>query len=125
MMETLYNSGGRAIAYIDDDGQSIYLFRGEPVAWLSVDRVYSYSGGYLGWVQEGWVQEGWVFDRSGNRAFFTSEASGGPARPARSARPARGARGARPARGARRAAPARPARRSVWSSLSGVMFFEQ
>ena len=119
-METFYNSKGEAIAYVDRDGKSIYLFNGKPVAWLSKNRVYGYNGRYLGW-----YQMGWVYDRAGKPALFTSEASGGPVRPARRARPARGARRARPARGARQAAPARPARSTAWSSLSGSYFFGQ
>ena len=119
-METLHNNKGEAVAYIYDDGESIYLFNGSPVAWLSDDRVYGYNGRYLGW-----YQMGWVYDRAGKPALFTREASGGPARPARRARPAHGARRARPARRARQAAPARPARRMSWSPLSGNQFFNQ
>ena len=119
-MDTLYTSRGEPIAYIDDDGQAIYLFNGEPVAWLSKDRVYTYRGSYLGW-----YQAGWIYDRFGKPALFTTGASGGPAKPARSARPARNARFARPARGAREAAPARPARSTSWSTLSGVQFFKR
>ncbi|WP_405230120.1 4-fold beta flower protein [Lentisalinibacter sediminis] len=44
LVDTLYNSSGRAIAYIDDDSQSIYLYSGKPVAWISDDAVYAYSG---------------------------------------------------------------------------------
>lgn len=119
-MDVLYSSSGEALAYVDDDGRSIYLFNGKPVAWLSGDRLYDYSGRYLGW-----KQAGWVYDRSGHPTFFTTEASGGPAKPARRARPARGARSPRPARGAREAAPARPARSMSWSALSGVQFFHR
>lgn len=116
-MLTLYDSIGRAVAYIFDDGKSVYLYSGRPVAWLHDEYVYAYSGRYLGW-----IHNGWIYDRNGHPAFFTQEATGGPARPARRARPARGARGARPARGAREARPARPARSLTWSELSGVDF---
>jgi len=119
-MKTLYNRSGRAIAYIDDDGKSIYLYSGKPVAWISGDSVYSYSGRYLGW-----IQYGWFYDRNGNPAFFTDDATGGLARPARSAKPARGAKGARPARGAREARPARPARSLSWSEFSNEDYFDQ
>jgi len=119
-MMTLYNRKGQAVAYIADDGQSIYLYGGKPVAWLSGEAVYSYGGRYLGW-----LQNGWVWDRSGYASFFTNEAHGGPVKPARQARPARGARGARPARGAREARPARPTRQISWSRVSDEQFFEQ
>jgi hypothetical protein len=117
-MLTLYDSRGAAVAYIDDDGYSIYLYSGRPVAWLSNDALYAYIGRYLGW-----VQNGWVYDRNGQAVFFTDEAAGGPARPARQARPARGARGTRPARGAREARPVRPVRTLSWSNSSGPQFF--
>ena len=119
-METFYNRNGSAVAYLDNDGKSIYLFDGSPVAWLHGDRVYGYNGRYLGW-----YQMGWVYDRSGYPTYFTRGASGGPAKPARRARPPRGARRARPARRARQAAPARPARRTSWSPLSSNLYFNQ
>lgn len=115
---TLYNVRGRAVAYIDRDGKSIYLYDGTPVAWLSEACVYAYSGRFLGW-----MKDGWLVARDGTRAFFTQASSGGPAKPARQARPARGARGARPARGAREARPARPAARYGWSANSDESFF--
>lgn len=118
-MQTWYNRSGRATAFLDEDGQSIYLHRGTPVAWLSGESVYSYRGRYLGW-----LENGWIFDRAGTRAFFTEIATGGPAKPARSARPARGAKNARPARGAREARPAKPARSLSWSGVSEESYFE-
>jgi hypothetical protein len=120
MVQTLYDNSGYPIAYIDEDGISIYLYNGVAVGWLSEDSIYSYNGKHLGF-----FMDGWVIDHSGNRVFFTEKSQGGPAKPARAARPARGAREARPARGARESRPARPARSSSWSSLSGDSFFDQ
>ncbi len=71
-METLYDSKGNAVAYLLDDDESIYTFKGQPVAWLSGDHVYSYNGKYLGW-----YQSGSLYDRSSRPALFTSGASGG------------------------------------------------
>src|SRR5437870_4356594 len=65
-METFYDSSGHAVAYIDDDGESIYLWNGQPVAWVDGDSIYSYSGHYLGW-----LQNGWVWDLTGRAVFFT------------------------------------------------------
>lgn len=113
----LYDRRGRAVAYIYE-GQYVYLYSGKPVAWLSDEHLYAYNGTYLGWLESGWVR-----DRQGHCVFFTTEATGGPAKPARGARPARGAKGARPARGARQARPARPAKSSVWAASSGEAFF--
>jgi hypothetical protein len=38
-MQTFYDKSGSAIAYLNEDGESIYLYRGDPVAWLSGDGV--------------------------------------------------------------------------------------
>jgi len=81
---TFYNSTGRPVAWIANDSQSIYLFDGTPVAWIADDAVYSYSGRYLGW-----LQNGWVWDRTGHAVFFTQDAQGGPSRPSRASRPRR------------------------------------
>src|SRR5665213_2106723 len=116
-IETLYNVQGRAVAYIFED-EHLYLYTGEPVAFLHDEHVYAFKGRYLGW-----LQDGWIFDRQGRRAFFTADATGGPARPARHARPARGARRARPARSAREVRPAKPARSLAWSPSSDELFF--
>ena len=119
---TFYNQQGRAIAWVGDnqDYMSVFLYDGSPVAWISNESVYAYSGRHLGFIQDGWVR-----DHNGHAVFFTDDASGGPAKPARQARPARGSRGARPARGARQARPAKAARITSWSPLSDESFFRQ
>ena len=33
-MLTFYNRNGTAIAFLDEDGMSIYLYNGFPAAWL-------------------------------------------------------------------------------------------
>ncbi len=119
-MTALYNIEGRAVAYIENDGESIYLYGGAPIAWLSDDSLYSFSGKHLGW-----YQDGWILDHAGNCVFFTENSTGGPARPAKQATPARGAKGARPARGARGEKPLRPTKSLSWSNLSDERFFDQ
>ena len=119
-MQTLYNVDGAAVAYIDDDGSSIYLYSGSPVGWMSDEYVYAYSGRYLGW-----MQNGWMYDRSGHPAFFTEGSSGGPVRPVRQVRPVRGVRAVRPVRGVREVRPVRPVRSLNWSALSGEDYFDQ
>lgn len=119
-MLTFYDIRGKAIAYLDDDGQSIFLYNGKPVAWLSDESVYAYSGRHLGWFEDGWIR-----DLNGRCVFFTDDSSGGPVKPTRQVRPTRGARGARPARGVRQARPVRAVRSCSWSKFSGEAFFEQ
>ncbi|ORC57679.1 hypothetical protein BZK31_18540 [Pseudomonas floridensis] len=118
---SFYDRHGRAIAWYDDeqDSPAIYMYSGRPVAWISEESIYAYSGVHLGWFVDGWIR-----DARGNAVCFTTDCSGGPARPARQARPATGARQARPARGARQARPPKPARTSSWSTLTGEGFFE-
>lgn len=120
--ETFYDRHGEAVAWYDDEQQepAIYLYDGTPVAWISDESIYGYSGRHFGWFIDGWVR-----DSRGQLVMFTTESIGGPARPTRCARPARGARAARPARGARQARPARPARSLSWSALTGEAFFRQ
>jgi hypothetical protein len=119
-MDALYDSRGQAIAYVDDDGTSIYLYDGTAVGWIDKVDVYAYSGRYLGW-----MQDGWFFDRSGNRAFFTDATRGGPPKPARGTRPPRADRAPRRVRGARQPKPARAACALTWMDLPGVGYFEQ
>ncbi|WP_432419754.1 4-fold beta flower protein [Baekduia alba] len=118
---TFYDSRGEVVAYKSGGADAMFLWNGTPVAILSDQSVYTFSGRHIGWFIDGWIR-----DHSGGCVYFTEGASGGPARPARAARPARGARSARPARGARQARPARPARQVSWSPLSvGPAFFNQ
>jgi hypothetical protein len=119
-MEALYDSRGYAVAYVDADGTSIYLYDGSAVGWIDQVDVYAYSGRYLGW-----IQDGWFFDRAGNRAFFTDATRGGPAKPARAARPARSDRAARRKRSTREVKPARPACSLSWAPSSGATYFSQ
>ena len=92
-MTEFWNGDGRPVAYLDDDGESIYLWDGTPCGWLSEDSIYAYSGKFLGWLWDGWIR-----DTSGDCVFFTDQARGGPVRPVRQVRPVRGVRGVRPVR---------------------------
>ncbi len=119
-IRTLYDRSGQAVAYIDEDQESIFLYTGKPVAFLSEDSLYSYSGRHLGWLDNGWVR-----DHVGRCVFFTEDSNGGPVRPVRAVRPVRGVRGVRPVRGVREVRPVRPVNASSWSNLRGPAFFAQ
>ena len=114
-----YDQHGHPLAY-SEDRTHIYLFSGEPVAYLDGDVVYGYNGKHYGWFVNGWIR-----DLNGYCVFYTEDAAGGPAKPARQARPARSARYARPAKAAREARHARTVFVPSWSGLSGVQFFKQ
>ncbi|HEX8112840.1 MAG TPA: hypothetical protein VF516_34150 [Kofleriaceae bacterium] len=65
---TLYEAGGRAVAYCDD-GRHVYAFHGAPLAYIDGDSVYAFDGEHLGWWDQGWVR-----DHHGACAFFTEGA---------------------------------------------------
>lgn len=52
---TLYDAGKESVAYIDyPDDATIYLFDGEPVAFIrSEELVFSFNGRFLGWYRDG------------------------------------------------------------------------
>lgn len=117
---TLYDLHGNALAYCED-GEYIYLFSGDPVAYLYNDIVYGYNGRQFGWFENGWIR-----DLGGNCVFFTEDSYGsGPAKPARCSRPLKYARYARPAKCAKHARIAKAAKNCSWSDLSGIQFFHQ
>lgn len=116
---TFYDSDGAPIAYSSDD-EYIYLYSGEPVAYLSDGSVYSYNGSHLGR-----FENGWIYDNSGYAVFFTENASGGPIRPVREIKPVKSVREIKPIKSVKEIRPLRPTRSLSWSNLSGPQFFQQ
>lgn len=58
MEETLFDVNGKPVAYIaHTDGQTIYLWGGEPVAYLDSDNIYGFNGKHLGWYEVGIVRD--------------------------------------------------------------------
>jgi hypothetical protein len=70
METTLFNKSGKAVAYIAADGETIYLWDGRPVAFLSQDKVYGWHGRQLGW-----FTNGTIFDIYGLRSGFIKSKS--------------------------------------------------
>ena len=61
---TLFDCDGQARAYIDanDNAMPIYLWSGEPVAYLKTSRdsgysVYGFNGKHLGWFEDGLIRD--------------------------------------------------------------------
>lgn len=91
---TLYDSEGNAAAWIDtSDRNTIYLWSGEPAAYLrkdgSVPDIYGFNGRHLGWLEKGIVR-----DHEGLMAGFTKgslsmHAQGEPYRPQKMQKPFR------------------------------------
>lgn len=71
---SLFNSAGSAVAYVDTgDGMTIYLWGGQPVAYLDADgsggyNVYGFNGEHLGW-----FINGVIWGHSGYAACATKE----------------------------------------------------
>ncbi len=112
-----YDAEGTPVAYCDD-GESIYLYSGEPVAYVSDDSVYTFGGRHIGFIEDGWVR-----DHSGMRVFCTEHSKGGPARPVCRVQPVRRVGNSRPAKKIRRSLPNKAMCQRGWSSLSGMQFF--
>ena len=119
MDATFYDSNGSPIAYTEDN-EDIFLYSGMPVAYLSDNSVYAYSGRHLGWFDNGWIR-----DNGGFCTFFTEEASGGPMKPMKQMKPMKGMKGMKPMKGMKQMKPMKPMDQLSWSSLSGVQFFHQ
>jgi hypothetical protein len=118
MTTELWDKHGHAVAYVDDDKQSIYMQDGTPAAWLCESGVYAYSGKFLGW-----LYEGWIFGRDGKCVLFTERAHRGAVKPFCQAATDRGDQGTRPSREARDVACRRPGRSLMWSSTDVLAFF--
>jgi 4-fold beta-flower domain-containing protein len=53
-----YDSRGRAVAYIAGDRDlTIYLWTGEPIAYLDEDSVFGFNGKHLGWLKSGAIYD--------------------------------------------------------------------
>lgn len=60
---SLYDSVGEAVAYMDtDDELDIYLWGGNPVAYLDGSSIYGFNGKHLGWFKDGivWDHNGYA-----------------------------------------------------------------
>lgn len=115
-----YDNHGRPTAYTEDD-EHIYLFTGEPVAYLDGDTVYGFNGHQFGWFENGWIR-----DLDGYCVFFTENATGsGPLKPLKQLTPLKSLKQLRPLKALRELRRLRTMNRLSWSQLSGKQFFVQ
>jgi hypothetical protein len=114
-----YDRGGHPVIW-SPDGEHLYTWPGIPVAFMRADKVYAYSGRFLGW-----FSNGWIYDRSNAPLLFSLDAIGGPVKPVKRVRPVRGVRRVRPVKGVRQPSPARPVRKTQWSSLTYQELFSR
>ena len=114
---TLYDCSGRAVAY-SEDGETIYLFNGRPVAYFYADMIYGFNGRQLGTINNGWIR-----DNNGLCVFFTENAYGGPVKPVKHVKPVKSVKYVKPVKSVRHVPHAKAVDRLSWSSLSGERFF--
>lgn len=114
---SFYDRGGLAIAY-SEDNQHIFLFGGQPVAYLDDDAVYSYRGELMGWFEGGWLR-----DKNGRCVAFSEQAAGGPQRPLKKTWPFQSPRLANPVKEHKDPRSLRPIHSSAWSLQTAEAFF--
>ncbi|MDB5695110.1 MAG: hypothetical protein JWN21_653 [Sphingomonas bacterium] len=114
-----FDRHGIATCY-SPDGETIYLWSGEPVGYFHNDQIYSFRGRLLGW-----HENGWLYDRVNRPALFSQDATGGPVKPVRQVKPAKGVRKVKPVKGVRQVAHVRRVRSTSWSEYSGAGYFNQ
>ena len=117
MEVTFYDRSGQPFCYTQD-GEHLYTFGGQPIAYLHDDSVYAFSGHHLGW-----LRNGWIYDSTGHALLFSQEATGGPGKPRRAGKPGKAGRAGRPGKGGRVGRPGRPGFSGSWSSVSAEAFF--
>jgi hypothetical protein len=115
METTLFDAGGVAAAYVADDGSTIYLWDGSPVAYIDGDDVYGFNGQHLGW----W-QSGKVFDSNGRATGFVRDACPRSTQSEHSKSSKRSA----PSRYSQQSAPSRPSFSSGASSVGLALFLQ-
>lgn len=112
-----YDSRGRAVAYIDEDGDedaTFYLWDGKPVAYLDEDNVYGFNGKHLGW-----IKGSAIYDHDGNVVAALAEAFRGSV----SIAPFKGFKQFKPFKAFREFKPFKPFFTSNWSETPATLFF--
>ena len=112
-----YCKTGEPIAY-SEDGETIFLFSGAPVAHLSGDAIYAFSGEHIGWFENGWIR-----DKKGGCVFFTADARGGPVKPVKHVKPVKGVKHVKSVKGVKQVKSVEAVKSLSWSPLSGKRFF--
>lgn len=116
-MIVFYGQTGEAIAYCDDE-KHIFLFSGDPVAYLDSDAVFSYRGILLGWFEMGWLR-----DTHGRCVAFSNSSSGGPPHPERKAMPMSASKRSLPSMERQDPRTLRPIHSNAWAAQSTLDFF--
>lgn len=117
---TFYNQYGEPIAYTENN-EDIYLFNGQPVAYIFENTIYGFNGHQFGWFENGWIR-----DLNGFCVFFTEFASGfAPVKPVKHVKPVKQVKHVKPMKHVKHIRQVKPVSKSSWSILSENSFFEQ
>jgi hypothetical protein len=119
MMLIFYDREGNPTVYTIN-GEDLYLFSGEPVAYFLQDAVYSFSGKQLGWLWDGWIR-----DLNGYCVFYTPYAVGGVLKPLMKLTPLASLRGLKPSKAPKESLGVRPSKKNTWSNFSKETFFQR
>jgi len=104
---TLFDSGGNAVAYIAVDRNfTIYLWSGNPVAYIAGNNIYGLNGNHLGWYRDGIIR-----DQNGYAVGATKSAFSGVTR----LEPVKGVKQIKPVKSIRQVAPVTPVFINSWS----------
>jgi hypothetical protein len=118
---SLFDGKGRAAAYIvTDQDLTIYLWTGEPVAYLTRDsgrdfHVYGFNGRHLGWFVDGVVR-----DEEGSVACALRAAMSNP-----QLEPLKNLKSLKPLKNLKELAPLRPLFSQQWGELPCKYFMAQ
>ena len=106
---SLYSQDGTAVAYLATGAEmSIYLWNGDPVAYLQGESVYGFNGRH-----QGWFKQGIVWNREGRIAGFAEGAITSPTR----VPGLKGLKRSAPARFAREPEPPEMPRTDLWAPI--------
>lgn len=119
MKAIFYDKTGNPVVYTDD-GTTLFLFSGEPIAYFYQDTVYSFSGHQLGWFWDGWIR-----DTNGYCALFSNFSTGGITKPICKTLPIKNHQMIPSIKKTRVVTLPKPVKRNAWSVLSGLRLFYQ
>lgn len=113
----LFDSEGRAVAYLDPTEElTLYLWAGQPVAYLEGENIYGFNGKHLGW-----YLNGRVFDHDGKVVAASPRAFSSPVSPAG----LKSFKQFKPFKSFKEFAPFRPLLSASWSSVPAHVYFLQ
>jgi hypothetical protein len=110
-----YDSRGKAVAYVAEESDFVmYLWTGEPVAYLDDENVYGFNGKHLGW-----FKNGKIYDHEGSVVAALADRFTGPV----SIPPLKSLRELVPLKSLKELEPLQPLWGATWSDTPARLFF--